>query len=372
MQNFQLAELEIAAFNLLSQLCAGSAEGRKMVTSAPSFNACFDKALGLVVSGGTTLQDRTEGAVEETDSVLNESENKETLAEGALLEPVSLVEAAYALLASTVLTQKIQDSLICNSSFVAACFNAARGGSTSSVRKTALRIIARLSRVASSESVLTPESAVDLLRETIIESNDTLEGAEGRNAQILAWEGLFCVFDKLQGEKQEQVIQDVGKLYSAVVKNRSLSKFKTASERLHSAELAFLLTRIMLLALGNDHVVQTVGTWVIFPLVGTVQWRFDGKTTLENDEAVYWEACTNHSLLILATWLEQGKPLTSDAAAPSNLKQNIWMVARPGKAPRKAVHFEAALTAASKNAESSARLAAERLLTWLIESEQDS
>lgn len=360
-------EVERAAFNLLSQVCTGSPKSRNAVTSAPGFTACFERALKLVESTTGLQQPSDSGsAMADDNSSTSESENK------APPVSLSLVEAAYAFLSSTTFSAKIKETLVTNSLFIEACSDAARQASTDLLRMAALNIIARLSRCTCPGSALTPEKAGDLLTQTLVEDCefDGPEGSRVRSAHTIAADGLHFVFDKLQAEKQETVIQEAGKLYSSVIKNRSLSKLKTAFDRAQAGELVYCLTRIMLVGMGNKCVEHAFGTAVITSLVGTVQWRFDAKTAIESDEIVYWEAATTHSLLILASWVEQGRPFGPDATAAGKLrtlKENVWMVARPGKAPRKAVDFGTALASASKSAEASARLAADRLLIWLAE-----
>jgi hypothetical protein len=292
------------------------------------------------------------------------------------LEPerIPLVEAAFSFLSSTILSKNIQDSLVRNVTFVQACSTCAKEGVTPILRAAAVRIIARLARCTTAESELTPENAGDLLRETLAEQSDGPMGSDGKDSkstQVIAADGLYFVFDKLPAEKKQMVIQEVGKIYTRVLKSRSLSKAtKTAVDRLNTGELAYCLTRIMLLGMGNESVEAVFGTSVIVPLAGTVQWRFDSKTAPDDDELVYWDATTTHALQILASWLEQGKSFLPEGpgyAKSRNLKENVWMVARPGKAPRKAVDFGAAVGLASTNGEPSARLAAERVVNWLSE-----
>jgi hypothetical protein len=128
----------------------------------------------------------------------------------------------------------------------------------------------------------------------------------------------------------------------------------------------------MLLAMGCDEVEISFSSSVIWPLVGTVQWRYDIKTTIEDDELIFWDASTTHALQILASWLEQGKSLViegsnAQSGKPRSMKESVWMVARPGKAPRKAADFATAVATASRSGEASSRLAAERLFRWLNE-----
>lgn len=374
-------EIEYAAFNILAQLCVGSAKGRKAVTGAAGFGGCFDRALDLVSSSTREHAQTTEladgGETTDATGPTSEIDVGSVVATGQseIASPgLGLVEAAFSFLSSTIVSKKIQDALVCNSTFIQACSNFAREGRTPTLRGAAVRIIARLARCTTQESELTSENTGDLLLETLVEQSNAPVGSEsqeGKSTQVIAADGLYFVFDKLSTEKKQTVIQEVGKVYTSVLKSRSLSKsMNTAADRLNTGELAYCLTRIMLLGMGNESVETIFGTSVIMPLVGTVQWRFDTKTVPEDDELVYWDASTTHALQILASWLEQGKsflPEGSSCAKSRNLKENVWMVARPGKAPRKAIDFGTAVGLALKTRDSSARLASERVLNWLNE-----
>jgi len=190
--------------------------------------------------------------------------------------------------------------------------------------------------------------------------------AFGFDTLTTAVDGLLCIFSKLTSEQKQMIIEEVSKIYTDVLRNRSLSKFALDSDRSGSAKLAYSVTRIMMLGVDCESLEKTFGSSVILPLVGTVQWRYDTKTILEDEESLYWEACTTHALQILASWLEQGKSLHYNSKT-LNLHENIWMVARPGKAPRKALDFGTAVELASKSDQSCSRLHAERIQIWLNE-----
>ncbi len=372
-------QVECAAFHLLAQLCNSSSKGRQAVTVASGFIHCFDRALDLVSSlcptkpesdgeskGGEVESDIVDFSDAIHDQPLKTRPNGESC-------PLSLVEAAFTILSSIILSIQIQESLICDDTFIQACFYSARRGSTSVLRRSAVRVIARLAHCTSSGSRLTAPDAAKVLCEMLTDYSTATSGSDftyaGDNAATLAADGLICVFGKLASEQKQITISEISKVYFDVLRNRSLSK--TVSDQLGSAKLAYALTRLMLVGMGSESVEAAFGSSIILPMVGTLQWRYDSKTILQEDEQVYWDASATHALQILSLWLEQGKSLRTYGTSSfesHNIQDNIWMVARPGKAPRKAVDFAVAVTLASKSADASARLHAERIYTWLNES----
>lgn len=371
-------DVECAAFNLLSQLCITSSKGRQLVTVAPGFQNCLKRALELVASfyikNSTIVRESDD--VEGDHDVIDCSNEKNHLATlpPKQAHPLPLVEAALTVVSSTILSIPIQEIILRDDVFIKACFHCAKVGSSQILRSSAVRVIARLVNNTSTENRLIPEEAAMLLCEMLAESYVPKSEAEGVNTNCiatLAADGLLCVFGKLTTKQRQSIIVAVGKAYTDVIRSRSLCKTNmTATDRLRSGKLAFSLTRVMLLSVGSEDIEIIFGSSAIPPLVGTVQWRYDSKTTLADDELVYWDASTAHSIQILASWLEQGKSLKIDGASASkttSLKDSIWMVARPGKAPRKALDFGAAIMIAAKTGEASSRLSAERILNWLNE-----
>lgn len=369
------AKVECAALNLLAQLCHGSPKGRQAVTSASGFVKCFNRAVDLALFCYTRSNESDGGS---KGSVVNYDDSGSSFQ--IQHKPVEdcnmsdLVEAALSFLLSTLPTTDIQVSLACNSMFIQLCFDYARRGTTQVIRNMAVRIVAILASSTSTENQVTPENASELLCETLTGGSvptEELDTAERNNLASVAAHGLKCIFSKLSKEQKHATIAIVAQSYLDVLRNRSLSKaVKQTYERSSAGKLAYSLTDIMLFAMGSDELESSFFSSAIWALVGTVQWRYDGKTTIEDDELIFWNASTAHALQILAMWLEQGKPLSADGSRlskPRSLKESVWMVARPGKAPRKAADFATAVAVAAKSGESSSRLAAERINRWLSE-----
>jgi hypothetical protein len=364
------SQVECAAFNILADLCTGSHKGRLAVTSASSFKDAFDRALKLasplaINVPSTDSDDITGIADENRECPEREISNK--------IHADSLVEAAYYFLSATTLARSMQESLACNDSFVKACFMSASTGSTAVIRKAAMGVVAKLCRCQVENSSFTPDKAAELFRQVLNDHKES-QGHEsrGRSVEIVAAEGLLHILDKLKGEQEQLAVETVVRVYLSVVRQRSLSKSsQSRSDRRNAGELAFCLVRILVLGMRSKNADKFFGSCAISPLVGTVQWRYDTKTTLDCDEKIYWEATTCYAMEILSLWFEQGKSCVTEEGNAGGfqhgLKGHVWMVASPGKAPRKSIDFEGALQAACKNGEASTRLAAGMLWTWLSE-----
>lgn len=345
-------DVERAAFDILVVLCTGSARGRKAVAIAPTFSDALARALEIVNPLNIEAEDRV--------TTIDES----------------LVESAYSFVAAVALVKSAQESLAQNVSFLQACFLAATSGSSAKIRNAATDVVSILCRshLLVEQNEFTLEKASELFQQILTDqSNSSDNDYSGSNIQIIAAEGVFHVLDRLHGEKEQLAIENVAKAYSTVIRQRSLSKSSgVPCGDKKSGELAFSLIRILLLGMSKPNAESYFGSCAVGALVGTIQWRFDVKTTLEDDEVVYWDAVSSHAMEILAIWFEQGKSYISAGGIDGEsmtrkLKDSVWMVARPGKAPRKALDFGSALIAASKEGESSTRLAASRLLAWMHE-----
>lgn len=371
-------KVECAAFNVLADLCAGSHNGRKAVTSGSCFKDAFDRALELASlhandsQSSISLEVVPYAANEESKNQENDEEGN-SKSEQKNLEN-SLVEAAYYFLSAAIVAKSAQESLACNKSFVQACFKSASKGSSIITRRAAMGIVAKLCRCEFENSELTPGNASELFRQVLGDQKDA-EGhdSQGKSIQIVAAEGLLHILGKLSGEQEQEAIEDVVKVYSNVVRQRSLSKSSaTLIDRKNAGELAYCLVRILFLGMRSEKANNFFGSCAIAPLIGTVQWRYDNKTALDKDEEIYWDAATCHAMEILCLWFEQGKPYMTEASSkgglPRGLKDHVWMVAGPGKAPRKSIDFGSALQTACKYGDASTRIAAGRIWIWLNES----
>lgn len=368
------SQVESAAFNILADLCTRSHKGTRAVTSASSFNTAFDRALKLVSPVAHNLrsidsEEIADGANRETEFIKHHEGEKANSDEESRHD--SLVEAAYYFLSATTLAKSMEELLACNETFVKGCFKSASTGSNATIRRSAMGVVAKLCRSRVENSAISPEKAGELFRQVLVD-NKISQGNESQmnSIQIVAADGLLHILDELSSEQEQSTIEVVAKVYLSVVRQRSLSKSSQIPGDLRSAgELAFCLVRILVLGMRSENADNFFGSCAVAPLVGTIQWRYDSKTTLDADEIIYWDATTSHAMQILSLWFEQGKASGMEenmlGGWQCDLKDHVWMVAGVGKAPRKSIDFGGALQIACRNGDASTRLAAARLWNWL-------
>jgi len=180
---------------------------------------------------------------------------------------------------------------------------------------------------------------------------------------IQAVEGALVLFNSLPQSKQETVFKEVTIRYIKLLKSHSISRSTKAGERARGGELAFNLTTLIMVARGKDCVAKFYDSNLVSALVNTVQWRYDPKTTIDQDSIAYWDATTTQCLQIIAQILYQEESTLINAGIQvRNLKNSVFMVARAGKAPRKAIDFPSALKLVSKNGEAAAKISSQRIL----------
>ena len=98
-----------------------------------------------------------------------------------------------------------------------------------------------------------------------------------------------------------------------------------------------------------------------------IQWRHDPKTSLDKADEQAWNASISNCLLILSLVLWRPDEILSKANLNlTELASTPLMLARPGKAPRKAIDLKSALTKITESSDSAASLAASRILDRLF------
>jgi hypothetical protein len=225
-----------------------------------------------------------------------------------------------------------------------------------------VRVIAKLAPYSSLGGALSPDRVGDLLQSALAtESCNSLH--------VHAAEGIQFVYDSLHESKQKSILQEVVTRYAKVLKSHSLARTIVKGNDIpNGGELAYHLTTLMMLANSKESVEQCFDLQLLTYLVNTIQWRYDPKTVISDEDICFWDGTTTQSLQILAQclWRENARLLKAGIKM-RNLKETVVMVARPGKAPRKAVDFASALGIAVKNGEAASKLAAQRILRCLNE-----
>lgn len=230
----------------------------------------------------------------------------------------------------------------------------------------ALKVVARLSKGSSASGALSPDRAGHILQSALSVTPDSqyTSARFSINALlILAAEGIEFVFDDLPATQQQTVLKELGNRYTQVLKSQAIVRSATKSLDLKKGgELAYNLTNIFMMSSCKDHLDECFDAALITSLVKTVQWRYDPKTVISQEDMCYWDATTTQSLQILARVLSRDEAkLQKSGLLLRGIAETVLMVARPGKAPRKAIDFPSSLSVASKHGEAAAVLAAKRV-----------
>jgi hypothetical protein len=242
--------------------------------------------------------------------------------------------------------------------------------SDTNLQFAALRAISKLAPYSSADGSLTFDCIGELL-EAALSAEPVIPHAGNfgwnRNSyHVQAAEGLLTVFDSLSASRQLSVFKEARLRYSMLLKSHSIAKATNADERANGGELAYSLTTLMMLGRGKEEIAKCFDAALLLALVNTVQWRYDPKTTISEDALVEWDATTTQCLQIIAQTLYQGEQALANAGIKlAVLKGSVYMVARPGKAPRKAIDFPSAVKLVSRNGEAAAKMASRRILAHL-------
>mmetsp|Transcript_13508 Transcript_13508/g.31750 ORF Transcript_13508/g.31750 Transcript_13508/m.31750 type:complete len:2174 (+) Transcript_13508:146-6667(+) len=394
-------KIETAAFELLSQLCMASARGRNAVSTTHDFQHSLNRALEIIskvvsdddeVDNGNESEsdnksevvegenddvdgdeseeseEKREGKIEEDDKETNQSTSKGFTS--TVVEDPNLLAASYSFLSAMTSVRSTRIFLLENGKFIKASSALIRDNDNSNLQFAALRAITKLAPYSGSDGSLSADSVGELLQTALVaEPKISEKGNFGWNRNLYhlqAVEGALVVFDSLPKSKQEGIFKEVTTRYIKLLKNHSISRSTKAGEKAYGGELAFNLTTFMMVAKGKDCVANCFDLNLVLALVNTVQWRYDPKTTIDETSTVYWDATTTQCLQILAQVLYQEESkLTAGGIKVKNLKNSVFMVARPGKAPRKAIDFLSALKLISQGGEAAAKISSQRILAYL-------
>merc|ERR1712008_456217 len=143
---------------------------------------------------------------------------------------------------------------------------------------------------------------------------------------------------------------------------------KKGSGAENGGDVAYNMTSIMMVASYNANLADTLDSNVIVSLVNTVQWRYDPKTVIEQSQQCSWDASVTQILQILSRIVRQiDSTLKKTEFSLQDLSEIVLMLARPGKAPRQAITFSAALTEVQKCGDPVSKLAARSIARALQE-----
>lgn len=374
--------VETAAFELLSQLCDGSAKGGRAVVGAADFQHSFNRALEIVSSidsSPTSAEisdddDQASNVAEQEESGHGASGEQDTLEDFTdakdncriKIDHDQLVKAAISYLSALIPISGVRAGLLGSRNFIRASSALVDEDRFPDLQFEAVKVFSKLAPYCSINAALPPEHVGDLLQHAL--AMESQQNQPLRNSLLVhAAEGIQFVYDSLHESKQIAILREVVLLYSKLLKSHSLSRAVVqGNDKPKGGELAYHLTTIMMVANGKDSVEQCFDLELLTFLVNTIQWRYDPKTVISEEEICFWDGAATQSLQLIAQclWRDTARLLKAGIKT-RNLKESVLMTARPGKAPRKAIDFPSALSIVVKNGESASKLAAQRILRCL-------
>jgi hypothetical protein len=408
-------KVEAAAFQLLAQLCVESAKGQKAVATDEECHSCLMRALqvlSLLVSvtpadpdepstdckkngeraeasedsdvavTKSTEEDDGDDAVkksteendgDETGKAPSVEENGvETKTQDALNEVknTELIISAYTFLSSLVPVGRVRGELLKHDSFVRVSSLLIMEPAFPELQFEAVRVMAKLAPYVSKRDTLTSERLGQLLQAALSFEPTFKDGSSSRlnrnSMHVNATAGLQYIFDSLPSEMQVSILNNATSRYAKLLRTHTVARTSQANERENGGELGYHLTSLILLAKGKDSVEKCFNASLLVPLVNTIQWRYDPKTAIGDTEVAFWDATVTHCLQILSlVFWRDAENLSSIGITIPEIKKSVLMVARAGKAPRKAIDFMSALALVCKTGEAAANFAAQRIIASL-------
>lgn len=364
-------QLEGAAFELLAQLCDASQKGREAVGAAEACKECAARAIEIVGSmvgedncdkpASLATSDRTE---DEDDSDMADEPAKMIGAvvaqnEIANVASASLCAAAMSFLSALVPLPKVRKEIVKNKHLIHSVSTAGVCNTHQGLQYEAVKLVGSLAPYATNDDTLSPELVADVLGNVLklnVDSKGVVVGAENTNLLYgIAATGIHVIFNSLSTDKQLDLAEAVAARFSKTVKITTSAR----GDRAHGAQLAFKLGTLLLLARGKESTESIFSAQLMTSFVNMTQWRYDPKTKIEGPDASLWKASVTLCLQILSMTLTTTEErLVKMGIKKSDLATTVLMVARPGKAPRKAIDLPSALAKAAVGEDATSGVAA--------------
>ncbi len=286
----------------------------------------------------------------------------------------SLLEvAALGFISSLLPIKNIRNEILANKDFVRACCALATYMSDAVLQQEAVLMLVKLAPFVSNETLGFALSN-ELLAATFLgvlkseyepKAKDETTSARLRSRVV---SGLLCIFDCLTSNTQVEILRQVVSRLNIIIKGCAVSRTaKSDVQRVRDiGELACSLSYLMIHARGVLLTGKIVSPQLLTTLAHVIQWRFDPKTVLQEAEIQFWNATATHSVLLMSSFVT-GSQQSLDAVGIKlgGIPGIVLMVARPGKAPRKAIDFSSALQKLIEVGDAAAAVAAQRILDRL-------
>lgn len=377
--------VESAAFELVARLCSSSTKGRDAVAKSEHCADCIARAMEILSSEASLDDDddSSEDGEDEEAEVAVEPEAEWKLTPppdppsyDRMVDPVGgsgqneLAVAACLLLSALAPTSLARQTLVQDDRFVRSLSALAGDTSIAELRYAGLKLVSALLPFVAGEDKASTDRLCEVLLSALTSEHKLKQTVE-LNANLLhgtAVDGIMIVFDYLSTEQQETAAKAVAAHFQKTVKTFTVTRSTSKQAlRAHGAHLCYNLTLALLLVRGKEFMDAVFTQDLLKSFMNIIQWRSDPKTTVEKTDEKAWNASISNCLLILSLIL--WRPDEILVKADLNLKElasTSLMLARPGKAPRKAIDLKSALTKITESTDCAASLAASRILDRLF------
>ena len=381
----EFRQLEAAAFELLARLCEWSAKGRQAVADSSSYQDCVRQAIHVVSSlaGKVDKENESKSDDDEEDVKSDKDETStgleppppdysllQSLAKAGQ-EDFALEVAACSFLSAIVSTSIGRSEILGDSDCVETLSSLASKSESSELSYASLRVLSNLATFTTNQGLLSAVKLSDVLLNTMTSERKIIPTSNLNSNKVLevAVSGLNIIFDSLPDEKAKALALAAATLFIKGVKNCSVTRSTTTElERAFAAELAHSLSMTLVLVRGKSFMSDVFTQEVMISFIHLTQWRLDPKTTLGNTTPQAWDAAISNCLLLLATLIHVPDQSLSEAGIDlEGLSQTTLMLARPGKAPRRAIDIKSALLQLSQSKDSSSALPAKKVLNRLFD-----
>jgi hypothetical protein len=377
------SQLYSSAFDLLARLCAGSVQGRSSVVSAASCQACLMEAV-YAISSHVGLPESPKNDVMENEALDDESDGGDcygppaysTTEETEKLDPPSypgdteLVAAACSFIASLASTKLCRDTLVLNYRCISSLAMIVESSDCATLQFAALQVLTSLAPYSASEGALSADFIAGVILKVLTLDKRAPSTSE-HSANLIcstALKGLNMLFECITLDQQEAVASAVATHFKKSVKACSVfrSTVKEA-ERTHAPSLLLELSVALLMVHGKSFANKVLTQDVLVAMANLVQWRSDPKSSVAPCDARMLDAVMANCLLLLSVIIWSPEyALESKGINLRSLSEATLMLARPGKAPRKAIDLKVALERIADGADASASQSAVRVMNRLF------
>jgi len=390
-------KLHSLAFELLARLSSGSVEGRTIVSAADSCQDCILNAMHIITlltkereketDDATSDQGEPEEEEEADDDNSDADENAAPPPYSVLAKPATgkkpassvehasedaldLEKAACAFLSAVVQTKLCREVIMKDDSCLSALSFLSCNGDDDELVYASLKVLVALAPYTSAESSFSPERLSEVLA-SVLNSERKVHATDDLNANVMndcAISGVNIIFDCVPDTTQKLLVSSAAKHFKNCVKSCSVTRSTTKqAEKAFAAEFTFSLSMTLLLARGKAFSAEIYTQDLLTSFIHLLQWRYDPKTSLGNTDQLAWDAAVSNCLLLLSILLWRPENvLESESISLKALASTSLMLARPGKAPRKAIDLKSALKNLAGGQDAAAALSAQRIINRLF------